>query len=56
MKQEFMDRVPNPMEIDLEGVGHFSQEEAGPELSSSLNKFIAGQLDPAGSSGDSDRH
>ena len=56
MKQEFMDRVPNAIEIDLKGVGHFSQEEAGPELSSLLNKFIAGQLDQAGSSRDSDRH
>jgi len=29
----------------LEGVGHFSPEEAGPELSNLLNHFIAGQLD-----------
>ena len=56
MKQEFMDRVPNPIKIDLEGVGHFSQEEARPELSSLLNKSIAGQLDQAGSSGDAGRH
>ncbi len=56
MKQEFMDRVPSPIEIDLESVGHFSQEEAGPELSSLLIKFIAGQLDQANSSGGEDRH
>ena len=55
MKQEFMDRVPNPIEIDLEGVGHFSQEEAGPELSSLLIKFIVGQLEKASCSGDGDR-
>ena len=56
MKQEFMDRVPNPIDIDLHGVGHFSPEEAGPELSSLLNKFIAGQLDQANSLGDTDRY
>ena len=50
MKQEFMDRVPSPIEIDLEGVGHFSPEEAGPELSNLLNHFIAGQLDSTRSS------
>ena len=56
MKQEFMDRVPSPIDIDLHGVGHFSPEEAGPELSSLLNKFLAGQLDQANSSGDTDRY
>jgi hypothetical protein len=56
MKQEFMDRVPNPIDIDLHGVGHFSPEEAGPELSNLLNEFIAGQLDQANSSGDADRY
>ena len=56
MKEDFLTRIPNPTIVTLEGVGHFSQEEAGPELSSLLNKFIAGQLDSVSSSGDSDRH
>ena len=41
-----MTRIPNPTEITLEGVGHFVQEEAGPELASIINDFIAeGNLD-----------
>ena len=46
MKEDFMTRIPNPTEITLEGVGHFVQEEAGPELASIINDFIAeGNLD-----------
>ena len=30
-------------EITLEGVGHFCQEEAGPELAAIMNNFIAGR-------------
>ena len=33
MKEDFLTRIPNPTVI-TEGVGHFSQEEAGPELQS----------------------
>ena len=36
-----MTRIPNPTEITLEGVSHFVQEEAGPELASLINDFIA---------------
>jgi len=46
MKEDFITRIPNPTEITLEGVGHFVQEEAGPELASIINDFIAeGNLD-----------
>ena len=41
MKEDFMTRIPNPTEITLEGVGHFVQEEVGPELASLINDFIA---------------
>jgi len=44
MKDDFMTRIPNPTEVTLEGVGHFCQEEAGPELASLINDFIAGKL------------
>ena len=43
MKDDFMNRIPNPTEITLEGVGHFCQEEAGPELAAIMNNFIAGR-------------
>ena len=41
-KQDFMTRIPNPTEVTLDGVGHFCQEEAGPELANLINNFIAG--------------
>ena len=41
-KKDFMTRIPNPTEVTLEGVGHFCQEEAGPELANLINNFIAG--------------
>ena len=43
MKDDFMNRIPNPTEITLEGVGHFCQEEVGPELAAIMNDFIAGR-------------
>ena len=43
MKDDFMTRIPNPTEVTLEGVGHFCQEEAGPELAALINDFIAGK-------------
>jgi haloalkane dehalogenase len=43
MKDDFMTRIPNPTEVTLKGVGHFCQEEAGPELATLINGFIAGK-------------
>ena len=40
MKEDFMNRIPNPTEVTLEGVGHFCQEEAGPELATLISNFI----------------
>ena len=40
MKEDFLTRIPNPTVVTLEGVGHFCQEEAGPELASLINDFI----------------
>ena len=45
MKQDFMKRIPNPIEADLQGVGHICQEEAGPQLAHLLDNFIVGALD-----------
>ncbi|SVC28743.1 uncharacterized protein METZ01_LOCUS281597, partial [marine metagenome] len=41
MKDDFINRVPNPTVITLEGASHFVQEEVGPELASAINDFIA---------------
>jgi haloalkane dehalogenase len=43
MKDDFMTRIPNPTEITLEGVGHFCQEEVGPQLAEVMNDLIAGR-------------
>ena len=43
-KEDFITRIPNPIEVTLEGVGHFCQEEAGPELATLINNFIDGNL------------
>ena len=43
MKPFFMDRVPTATEVTLEGVGHFCQEEVGPQLAELMNDFIAGR-------------
>ncbi len=40
MKQDFVNRIPNPTIITLGGVGHFVQEEVGPELAQIINDFI----------------
>jgi len=40
MKEDFLTRIPNPTVVTLEGVGHFCQEEAGPELANLINDFI----------------
>ena len=43
MKDDFVNRIPNPTIITLKGVGHFVQEEVGPELAQIINDFIAGK-------------
>ena len=41
LKDDFMTRILNPTEVTLKGVVHFCQEEAGPELATLINDFIA---------------
>lgn len=41
LKEDFLTRIPNPTVIDIQGAGHFIQEEVGPELAAIINKFIA---------------
>ena len=43
MKDDFVNRIPNPTVITLEGAGHFIQEEVGPELAAIINDFIDGK-------------
>ncbi len=43
MKDDFLNRIPNPTVVTLEGAGHFVQEEVGPELAALMNDFIAGK-------------
>jgi len=43
MKDDFLNRIPNPTVITLEGAGHFSQEDVGPELAAIVSDFIAGK-------------
>ena len=43
MKDDFLNRIPNPTVVTLEGVGHFVQEEVGPELAMLVSDFIAGR-------------
>lgn len=43
MKKDFLERIPNPTVVDVEGAGHFIQEDAGPELAAMINDFIAGK-------------
>ena len=40
MKDDFLNRIPNPTVITLDGVGHFVQEEMGPELAQIIINFI----------------
>ena len=45
LKKEFEERLPNPTVVeDIQGAGHFIQEDAGPELAVLINNFIAGKL------------
>jgi len=43
MKDDFVNRIPNPTIITLGGAGHFVQEEVGPELSEIIINFIEGK-------------
>ena len=43
MKDDFVNRIPNPTIITLGGAGHFVQEEVGPELAQIINDFISGK-------------
>ena len=43
LKDDFMNRIPNPAEITLGGAGHFVQEEVGPELAQIISDFINGK-------------
>ena len=40
MKDDFLERIPNPTVITLKGAGHFVQEEVGPELAKIIDDFI----------------
>ena len=39
-ERAFSQSYSNPTVIDVEGAGHFIQEEAGPELAALINEFI----------------
>ena len=43
MKDDFVNRIPNPTVITLGGAGHFVQEEVGPELAQIIIDFIEGK-------------
>jgi pimeloyl-ACP methyl ester carboxylesterase len=43
MKEDFLNRIPNPTVITLGGAGHFVQEEVGPELAQIMIHFIEGR-------------
>lgn len=43
LEQQFMERIPNPTRVTIKGVGHFVQEEVGPELAELIDDFITGR-------------
>ena len=43
MKDDFLNRIPNPTVITLGGASHFVQEEVGPELAQIISDFINGK-------------
>ena len=43
LKDDFLNRIPNPTVVTLEGAGHFVQEEVGPELADLIDDFISGK-------------
>ena len=43
MAQQFEERVPGATAVTIKGVGHFVQEEVGPQLAQLMNDFIAGR-------------
>jgi haloalkane dehalogenase len=43
----FLERIPGAQNVTISGAGHFVQEDAGPQLASLINAFIAGEpLEP----------
>ena len=42
LKDDFVNRIPNPTVITLGGAGHFVQEEVGPELAQIISDFVRG--------------
>ena len=40
LKDDFVNRIPDPTVVTLKGVGHFVQEEVGPELAKIIDNFI----------------
>jgi haloalkane dehalogenase len=46
-EKAFLDRIPDAQNVTISGAGHFVQEDAGPQLASLINAFIAGEpLEP----------
>ena len=43
MAAQFATRVPGATQVTIKDVGHFVQEEVGPELAALINDFIAGK-------------
>ena len=43
MAEQFENRVPGASRIVIKGVGHFVQEEVGPQLASVIDDFISGR-------------
>ena len=40
----FVRRIPGAINVTIKGVGHFVQEDAGPELAAMINDFIDGEV------------
>tara|TARA_B100000925_G_scaffold102169_1_gene75037 strand:+ start:2228 stop:3265 length:1038 start_codon:yes stop_codon:yes gene_type:complete len=41
--EQFATRVPGAKQVIIQGVGHFVQEEVGPQLASLINDFVSGR-------------
>ena len=39
----FLERIPGAQSVTISGAGHFVQEDAGPQLATLINAFIAGE-------------
>lgn len=42
LEKVFLARVPTAQNVTIHGAGHFVQEDAGPQLATMINAFIAG--------------